>query len=67
MIAGAIALVVYSFVTCQILARAGLQAVPATLLSVVWRIVAFRALTPAGGRHDAVPLFAVISQRRPLV
>ena len=51
MIAGAIALVVYSVVVCQILARARLRALPATLLSlVVWLIVAFGVLTLAGGK-----------------
>ncbi|UWU75485.1 DUF3147 family protein [Bradyrhizobium huanghuaihaiense] len=51
MIAGAIALAVYSVVVCQILARARLQALPATLLSlVVWLIVAFGVLMLAGGQ-----------------
>ncbi len=46
MIAGAIALVVYSVVVCHLLVRAELRALPATLLSlVVWLIVAFGALT----------------------
>lgn len=51
MIAGAIALAVYSVVVCQILARAQLRALPATLLSlVVWLIVAFGLLMLAGGQ-----------------
>ena len=51
MIAGAIALAVYSVVVCQILARARLRALPATLLSlIVWLFVAFRLLTLAGGQ-----------------
>jgi hypothetical protein len=48
MIAGAIALLVYSVVVCHLLVRAKLRALPATLLSlVVWLIVAFGALTLA--------------------
>ncbi|MBR0719310.1 DUF3147 family protein [Bradyrhizobium liaoningense] len=51
MIAGAIALAVYSVVVCQILVRARMRALPATVLSlVVWLIVAFGALTLAGGQ-----------------
>jgi len=51
MIAGAIALAIYSVVVCQILARARLRALPATLLSlVVWLIVAFGVLMLAGGQ-----------------
>jgi hypothetical protein len=51
MIAGAIALAVYSVVVCQLLIRARLRAAPATLLSlVVWLIVAFGLLTFAGGK-----------------
>jgi Protein of unknown function (DUF3147) len=50
MTAGAIALAVYSIFVCQLLIRARLRAVPATLLSlVVWLIVAFGLLTLAGG------------------
>jgi uncharacterized membrane protein (GlpM family) len=51
MIGGAIALAVYSVVVCHLLVRAKLRAAPTTLLSlVVWLIVAFGALTLAGGR-----------------
>jgi uncharacterized membrane protein len=51
MTAGAVALAVYSVLVCQLLIRARLRAVPATLLSlVVWLIVAFGLLTLAGGQ-----------------
>src|ERR1700710_1272965 len=51
MIAGAIALAVYSVVVCQLLIRARLRAAPATLLSlVVWLIVAFGLFTLAGAQ-----------------
>ncbi|MCC8954895.1 DUF3147 family protein [Bradyrhizobium sp. Pear77] len=51
MIAGAIALAVYSFVVCQLLIRTGLRAVPATLLSlVVWLAISFGLLALAGGQ-----------------
>jgi hypothetical protein len=51
MMAGAIALGIYSVVVCHLLVRAGLRAAPATLLSlVVWMIVAVGLLTFAGGR-----------------
>jgi hypothetical protein len=51
MTAGAIALAVYGIVVCQLLIRARLRALPATLLSlVVWLIVAFGLLTLAGGQ-----------------
>jgi len=51
MMAGAIALAVYSVVVCHLLVRARLRAAPATLLSlVVWLIVAFGLLTLAGGQ-----------------
>jgi uncharacterized protein DUF3147 len=50
MIAGAIALAVYSVVVCQILIRSRLRALPATLLSlIVWLIVAFGVLILAAG------------------
>jgi hypothetical protein len=53
MMAGAVALAIYSVVVCQLLVRAWLRALPATLLSlVVWLIVALGLLTLAGGRHD---------------
>lgn len=51
MMAGAIALGVYSVAVCQLLIRAKLRAAPATLLSlVVWMIVAFGLWGIAGGR-----------------
>jgi hypothetical protein len=51
MMAGAIALAVYSVLVCHLLVRARLRAAPATLLSlVVWLIVAFGLLTVAGGQ-----------------
>jgi uncharacterized membrane protein (GlpM family) len=51
MMAGAIALAVYSVVVCQLLVRVRLRAAPAALLSlVVWLIVAFGLLTLAGGQ-----------------
>jgi uncharacterized membrane protein (GlpM family) len=50
MMAGAVALAVYSVVVCHLLVRARLRAVPATLLSlVVWLIIAFGLLTLVGG------------------
>ena len=50
MIAGAIALAVYSVVVCRILMRARLRTAPATLASiVVWLIVALGILIAAGG------------------
>ena len=51
MIAGAIALAIYSIIVCHLLVRAQLRAVTATLLSlVVWLIVAFGLLFFAGGQ-----------------
>src|SRR5258708_39646232 len=51
MIAGAIALAIYSVVVCHLLVRAKLRAVTATLMSlVVWLIVAFGLLIVAGGQ-----------------
>jgi hypothetical protein len=51
MIAGAVALAVYSVVVCHLLVRARLRALPATLLSlVVWLIAAFGLLALAGGQ-----------------
>lgn len=50
MTAGAIALIVYSIVVCQLLIRARLRAAPATLLALtVWLTVAFGLLTLGGG------------------
>src|SRR6202000_2317618 len=51
MMAGAVALAVYGVVVCQLLVRARLRAVSATLLSlVVWLLVAFGLLALVGGR-----------------
>jgi hypothetical protein len=51
MMAGAIALGVYSVVACHLLIDARLRAAPATVLSlVVWMIVAVGQLTFAGGQ-----------------
>src|SRR4051795_1555868 len=51
MMAGAIALAVYSVVVCQLLVRAKLRAVTATMLSlVVWLIAAFGLLIVTGGQ-----------------
>ncbi|MBR0799861.1 DUF3147 family protein [Bradyrhizobium jicamae] len=50
MMAGAIALAVYSVVVCQLLMRTRLRALSATLLAlVVWLIVAFGVLSLVGG------------------
>ena len=51
MIAGAIALAIYSVIVCHLLVRSKLRAVTATLLSlIVWLIVAFGLLIFAGGQ-----------------
>jgi uncharacterized membrane protein (GlpM family) len=51
MMAGAIALAVYSVVVCHLLVRTRLRAAPATLLSlVVWLVTAFGLLTLAGSQ-----------------
>ena len=51
MMAGAIALAVYGVVVCQMLVRARLRALPATLLSLaVWLLVAFGLFAFAGGQ-----------------
>ena len=51
MMAGAIALAIYSAVVCHLLVRAKLRAVTATLLSlVVWLIAAFGLLIVTGGQ-----------------
>jgi Protein of unknown function (DUF3147) len=51
MMAGAIALAVYSVVVCHLLVLARLRAAPAALLSlVVWLAVAFGLLILAGGQ-----------------
>ena len=51
MIAGAVALAIYSVVACHLLVRAKLRAVTATLLSlVIWLVAAFGLLVFAGGQ-----------------
>src|SRR6201985_1324895 len=51
MIAGALALAVYSVVVCQLLIRARMRALPATLLSIaVWLTAAFGLWAVAGGQ-----------------
>jgi hypothetical protein len=51
MVAGAVALAVYSVVVCHLLVRARLRAAPATLASlIVWLLVAFGLLTLAGAQ-----------------
>lgn len=51
MMAGAIALAIYSAVVCQLLIRARMRAAPATLLSiVVWLTVAFGLLAFSVGQ-----------------
>jgi hypothetical protein len=51
MMAGAIALAVYSAIVCQLLMRARMRALPATMLSiVVWLFAAFGLWSMAGGR-----------------
>lgn len=51
MMAGAIALAIYSVVVCHVLVRARLRALPASMLSLtVWLIVAFGLLALAGGQ-----------------
>jgi len=51
MMAGAIALAVYSVVVCHVLVRARLRALPATMMSLaVWLLVAFGLLILTGGQ-----------------
>jgi uncharacterized membrane protein (GlpM family) len=51
MMAGAIALAIYSVFVCHLLVRARLRAGPATLASLlIWLIVTFSLLTPGGGQ-----------------
>jgi hypothetical protein len=51
MMAGAVALAVYSIVVCHLLLRARLRALPATMLSfAVWLAVACGLLILAGGQ-----------------
>jgi hypothetical protein len=51
MMAGAIALAVYSVVVCHVLVHARLRALPATMLSLAtWLAVAFGLLVLAGGQ-----------------
>jgi Protein of unknown function (DUF3147) len=50
MVAGAIALAIYSVVVCHLLVRTRLHALPATLLSlIVWLTTAFGLFAVAGG------------------
>jgi hypothetical protein len=50
MMAGAVALAVYSVVVCQLLMRARMRALPATLMSlVVWLTASFALWSVAGG------------------
>jgi hypothetical protein len=50
MMAGAVALAVYSVVVCQILVRARMRALPATMVSMfAWLIAAFGLWELAGG------------------
>jgi hypothetical protein len=51
MMAGAVALAIYSVVVCQLLIRARMRALSATLLSIiVWLTTAFGVLAVAGGQ-----------------
>ncbi|MTV18124.1 MULTISPECIES: DUF3147 family protein [Bradyrhizobium] len=51
MMAGAVALAIYSFVVCQLLIRVRLRAAPATLLAlIVWLAIVFGLLGIAGGQ-----------------
>jgi len=51
MMAGAIALAIYSIVVCHVMVRARLRALPATLLSLAaWLIVGFGLLILAGAQ-----------------
>lgn len=51
MMAGAIALAIYSVVVCHVLVRARMRALPATLLSLAaWLVVAFGVFILAGGQ-----------------
>jgi uncharacterized protein DUF3147 len=52
MMAGAVALAVYSIVVCHLLIRARFRALPATMLSfAAWLAVAFGLLILAGGQR----------------
>ncbi|MCP3398947.1 MULTISPECIES: DUF3147 family protein [unclassified Bradyrhizobium] len=51
MMAGTVALAIYSIVVCQLLIRARMRALPATLLSIiVWLAAAFGLWSLAGGQ-----------------
>jgi Protein of unknown function (DUF3147) len=70
MMAGAVALAVYSVVVCHLLVRAQLGAAPATLLSlVVWLIVAIGLLTlvygPAAFRKRGCAWVAEVADMYP--
>jgi len=51
MMAGAVALAVYSIIVCHVLVRARIRALPATVLSLpAWLVVGFGLLILAGGQ-----------------
>jgi hypothetical protein len=51
MMAGAVALSVYSIIVCHVLVRARIRALPATVLSLpAWLVVGFGLLILAGGQ-----------------
>jgi uncharacterized protein DUF3147 len=51
MMAGAVALSIYSVVVCQVLIRTRMRALPATLLSIlIWLAAAFALWAVAGGQ-----------------
>jgi hypothetical protein len=51
MMAGAVALAIYSVVVCHVLVRARMRALPATLFSLtVWLVIAFGLFILAGGQ-----------------
>jgi hypothetical protein len=51
MMGGAVALVLYCVIVCQLLVRARLRALPATMLSLAaWLVAAFGLLTIVGGQ-----------------
>jgi hypothetical protein len=68
MMAGAVALALYSIVVRQLLVRARMRALPATLLSMVaWLIAAFSLWASREDRHDhADPHLAVLAAGGPL-
>jgi hypothetical protein len=51
MMAGAVALALYSVIVCHLLVRARLRTLPATMLSLAaWLVVAFGLLAVIGGQ-----------------